>query len=473
VRWQPIKGGDAIDQILTRARALAMRGEDEAAKQAYVELLHVDPKHFAALNELGALAATGGHRSAAQTVYQQLVRHYPDVPGGHVNLGNLLLEDGDITGARLRFRAALELDPLCAEAHQGLARVLTELGDPAADVHLRRGFAGRAMIHQPYRGVGSGIPLLLLVSARGGNIRTQQWIDDRRFAIAAIYNEFYDPAMALPPHRLVVNAIGDAELCSAALARAEQLVARVSAPVVNPPALVALTGRAENARRLAGVVGVIAPTTIRLPRATILASETLRCPQLLRAPGFHTGQHCRLVERRGNLADAVAALPGDELLAIQYLDARGSDGMARKYRVMFIDGELYPLHLAISADWKVHYFTAAMATNAAFREEERRFLEDMPGVLGARAMAALSGICAALALDYAGVDFAVANDGSVLLFEANATMAVIPPGPDPVWDYRRRASEAVSLAVTGMLARRLQGPIHSPRDERSQLCTES
>jgi hypothetical protein len=126
---------------------------------------------------------------------------------------------------------------------------------------------------------------------------------------------------------------------------------------------------------------------------------------------------------------------------------------------MFIDGALYPLHLAISEDWKVHYFTAAMTTNAAYRDEERRFLDDMPAVLGQRGMAALTGICTALALDYAGVDFALANDGSVLLFEANATMAVIPPGPDPIWDYRRLATDDVSLAVTRMLARRLQRPI--------------
>jgi hypothetical protein len=107
----------------------------------------------------------------------------------------------------------------------------------------------------------------------------------------------------------------------------------------------------------------------------------------------------------------------------------------------------------------VHYFTAEMATNRAGREEECRFLNDMPAVLGQRAMLALNGICAALGLDYAGVDFALARDGSVLLFEANATMAIIPPGPDPIWDYRRRAAENVSLAVTRMLSQRLSGPI--------------
>ena len=151
---------------------------------------------------------------------------------------------------------------------------------------------------------------------------------------------------------------------------------------------------------------------------------------------------------------AAAALPGDTLLAIQYLDARGRDGMARKYRVMIIDGALYPLHLAIASDWKVHYFTAAMAGSAAHREEERRFLDDMGATLGPRAMAALRGIAAALDLDYAGVDFALGREGELLLFEANATMALIPPEPDPVWDYRRRAVDHALAAAKRMLERR-------------------
>ena len=126
-------------------------------------------------------------------------------------------------------------------------------------------------------------------------------------------------------------------------------------------------------------------------------------------------------------------------------------GMARKYRVMFIDGVMYPLHLAISPDWKIHYFSSAMAQNALFREEERRFLEDMPAALGATAMGALRQICTTLDLEYAGIDFAVAADGSILLFEANATMVVFPPSPDAMWDYRRRAIDSVLEAASRML----------------------
>jgi hypothetical protein len=78
----------------------------------------------------------------------------------------------------------------------------------------------------------------------------------------------------------------------------------------------------------------------------------------------------------------------------------------------------------------------------------------MPQALGARAMQALQEIFATLGLDYAGIDFALAADGSVLLFEANATMVVFPPPPDPLWDYRRAAITAVLEAAARLVLRR-------------------
>jgi hypothetical protein len=189
-----------------------------------------------------------------------------------------------------------------------------------------------------------------------------------------------------------------------------------------------------------------------MPRITTLERcSELGFPLLLRTPGYHTGQHFLHVRTPGALAAAVASLPRGDPLAIEYLDARGADGMARKYRVMFIGGALYPLHLAVSADWKVHYFTAAMAANPVLRAEERRFLDDMPAVLGERAMAALRAIRDALGLDYAGVDFGLRADGALLLFEANATMAMIPPDADPIWDYRRRAVDDALAAARRLL----------------------
>ena len=444
-----------IEQLLERARALAASAQDAAAKQAYLELLRRCPSHFSALNELGTLAHASGHRSAARTAYEEAVRQHPRNPIGRVNLGNLLHEAGELAAARAQYEAALEAEAGFAEAHQGLARVLADLGEAeAAQPHFEKGFRGRAVVARPYRGSAPPVPILLLVSARGGNIPTRQFLDDRIFAVTALYAEFYDPGEPLPPHALVFNAIGDAELCATALERAEDVLRQRTAPAINPPALVRRTGRVENARRLADVPGAVVPATRLMPRSDIPSAPGLRLPLLLRTPGFHTGQHLLRVSRPEDLEPAVARLPGDELLVIDCLDARGADGSVRKYRVMVIDGALYPLHLAISTDWKVHYFSADTAGSAAHREEERRFLEDFAAVLGPRAMAALAEIGRRLGLDYAGIDFGIGPEGSVLFFEANATMVINPPDADPIWDYRRGSIDrALDAAKCMLLAR--------------------
>ena len=150
----------------------------------------------------------------------------------------------------------------------------------------------------------------------------------------------------------------------------------------------------------------------------------------------------------------MAKFPGDDVWLIERLDARDGEGLFRKYRAMFVDRTLYPLHLAISRDWKVHYFTADMADSEENRAKDAAFLEDMAGVIGPSGMAGLERIRAALGLDYGGIDFAVNPRGDILFFEANATMVVYPPSLDPKWAYRRPAVEAVLTAVRTMLTER-------------------
>jgi len=300
----------------------------------------------------------------------------------------------------------------------------------------------------------------VLVSAVGGNIPIRFLLDDRVFEVSTLAVEARAATAAvLPPHDLVFNAVGDADLGATALDAVDVVLARTTAPVINAPCRVRLTGRAANAQRLAGLSGVVTPRLAVTPRDQIAsAAERFGYPLLLRSPGFHTGRYFQRVETPGDLAEAAAGLPGRELMLIEFLDARDKQGQARKYRVMMIDGRLYPLHLAVSADWKVHYFTADMAERPDLRAEEAAFLNDMPGVLGPVAMAGLARIAEALGLDYAGVDFGLNARGEILLFEANATMVVNPPDPDPRWDYRRAAVERILSAARAMLIARADGP---------------
>jgi hypothetical protein len=438
--------------FLARAKRFAGEGRNSEAFGAYLALLQRLPNHLSGLHGLGRLAYRTGHRSAARTAYEQLVSHWPLDTAGRINLGCLLQEDGDLDGARLQFKAALGIDPALTEPHRGLARIAQDLGDSeAADRHWRLSFPGQATAIQPCRGNAQAVPLLMLVSTRGGNIPTQHILDDRIHAVTVLYAEYYRPELPLPPHGLIFNAIGDADRCGTALAAAEAIVTRSGKPVINHPARVAGTGRAANAERLSSLPGLRAPRMRTLRRGELEDLSSFAFPLLLRAPGFHTGQHFLRVEQLQDLPQAAAALPGDELLAIEFLDARGPDGRSRKYRAMWIGGAFYPLHLAVSAEWKVHYFSADMLASDTHRDEERRFLEDMPAVIGTRAMTALAHIAAALELDYAGIDFALGEDGSLLLFEANATMLINPPGPEPIWDYRRPATARALTAARELL----------------------
>jgi hypothetical protein len=449
----------ALDLALDRARLLAELDRVEEARDAYLRVVARSPDHLRALCDFGTFLLRSGFRAAARTVYERALGVDPQSALAHANLATVLFADTDYDGARRHYEAALAIDPQRAEAHQGLSYALTRLGrEDEALRHRRLGFAGRALTTAPYRGTAPPREVLLLVCAGGGTLYTDTFLDDRIFRTTTLVADLYAGTPLLPPVDVVFNAISDADRAAPALEAMEQLLAVVAAPVVNAPERVLATTREANAVRLAAIDGVIAPRVARVSRAALIgegaalaARRGFTFPLLARAPGFHTGQHFTLVANAGELAAALAAFPGDDVLLIEYVDVRGGDGRVRKYRVMAIDGTLYPLHVAVSRQWKVHYFSADMAADAANRAEDERFLADPAAVLGAAAMATLERVREAIGLEYVGIDFALDAAGRVVVFEANATMIVLPPGPEAIWDYRREPVGRIIEAVRAML----------------------
>jgi tetratricopeptide (TPR) repeat protein len=438
-----------VDSMFARARALDGLGENEAATQAYLRVLSVVPRHFETLISLGALAIRTGQRSTAKTVLARATEAYPDRALGHVNLGLVLCDEGNLARAREHFETALHLEPGNRTAHRGLAILLLWLGETeAAQRHAQEGFCGQADVW-PYRGEARPVSLLLVLSAVGSNVPIEPAIDDKVFQKWTLAAEFFDPKADLPPHDVVFNSIGDADNCGAALAAATAILARTPARVLNHPQSVRETGRAANAQRLGRIPGVVTLLASDAPDA--LTRAGFSWPLLLRSPGFHTGQHFVKLQAPEDLKNAAASLPGASLFVIQFLDTRCEDGKVRKYRVMMVDGRLYPLHVAISANWKVHYFSADMADRPEHRAEDEAFLSDMPRVLGPRAMQAIERIREVLGLDYGGIDFALDGQGAVVVFEANSTMVVLPPDPGEPWMYRVAPVRRVRDAVHRML----------------------
>lgn len=411
----------------------------------------------------GIARLRAGDRAGARRCFEAAVAADPADARARASLAYTYLADGDPGAARGHYEAALRADPALALAHHGLADALERLGDAAgARRHRELGLTHRPITALRYAGTGTPIRVLLLGTAAAGNLATRGLLDERTFATYALALEYAAPSLRLPPHDVVFNAVTEADASGAALAAAAAVIARTAAPVVNAPAAVARTGRAENAARLREVPGVVTPRIRAYPRVRLegagaperLAADGFVFPLLVRSPGYHTGEHFARVEAPGELAAIVATLPGAELFVLEALDVRAADGKVRKYRVIAIGGALYPVHAAISHDWKVHFFSAEMAGVAAHRAEDAAFLNAMPEVLGPRAVAALERVAAILGLDYAGIDFALDRAGDVAVFEANASMLVPDPGPDPRWDYRRPAVARIREALRALVVAR-------------------
>lgn len=434
---------------------------DEALAQ-YEMALRLLPAYPEALNNLGSVLFALHRYEDALAYYTAALAINPGHLTARDNLGLALQELGRYDEALAQHQAALKLDPSSSQVHQSLAILFLKKGEIGPARHYgRRGFGG-GIERVPFRGSGRPIPILVLVSALGGNVRLDPWLDDRMFAKSIVTTEFLDENACLSEHDLVVNAIGEADRCSYALAAAEALVQRTNAPVINLPSRVLATTRVENSRRLSKLPAVVTPRvdmrsreSLAIPEAAAaLAQAGFGWPLLLRSPGYHTGEHFEKVEGPAQLAQTVAGLPGDELLVMQYLDTYAPDGSVRKYRVLIVEGQLYPLHLAVARNWKVHFMTADMADYPEHRAEDARFLEDMPAVLGPKVMTSLERVRDALALDYGGIDFGIDVRGRLVVWEANATMVAPSPPSDPRWDYRRPAIDRVHAAVGTMLLAR-------------------
>jgi aromatic-L-amino-acid decarboxylase len=460
---------------IKRATLLAEMGRNLEARTDYLTVFGMDPSNLANLLGLGKLFVADGQCKAAQMVYAEAVRYHPKDLACLVNLGSALLAVDDPEGARAQYEAALLIDPNLPQAHSGMYYALKRLDEPeTAKMHQRKGFSQNNLFSSPYRGDSPPISVLLLVSSTGGNVPIEKLLDDRVFKTYIVVADFYDAKTPLPSHQLVINGIGDPDAAEEALLAAEALLTHTSAPTLNAPAAVRATGRCNNAARLKDIPGLVTPAITLIPAMVlagkngpvVLAERGLAFPLLLRAPGFHQGEHFVRIESPASLTTAVIEFPGyqrpeTELLAIEFLDATGPDGLTRKYRVMMVGGRLYPLHLAISRNWKIHYFSADMQDNLEHRAEESRFLVDMPNVLGSKAMAALERLVATLGLDYGGIDFGLNREGDVLLFEANATMVVEQPAADERWNYRRTAVQQIHTAVRYLLLSRTGAVQHS------------
>jgi hypothetical protein len=277
----------------------------------------------------------------------------------------------------------------------------------------------------------------------------------------AIDHALDDEDAGLPPFDLVFNALGDPDIAEPIAERLARFESRTSRPVLNRSAVVARTRRHRLPELLHGLTDVvsahcvlgIAPNAVEEPLALRLADNGLTFPLLLRPLASHGGDGLVRCDDLDTLNAQLRVMDGAHYLST-FHDTRDVDGFYRKYRIIFIDGEPFAYHLAISPHWMVHYFSAEMEAHAWKLDEERRFLDDPRGAIGERALSAIAKIGERLALDYAGIDFTILPDGRVFVFEANATMLVHYERDDGPLMHKNAQVQRIVDAFEQMMIRR-------------------
>jgi tetratricopeptide (TPR) repeat protein len=472
-------------------RSMAL-GDLQSAREQFTEILKIDSTHLGTLINFAVLLVQTGYNSAAKTAYLQALSHHPTNLLAHVNLGNLYFQERFFKKAEEHYEKVLSLvqslgaqaqnDPLIlansAHAHQGLALIHFEEGrQDQADFHHSVGFSLEPVRAYPSAPLNPVPSMLILIGGRGGDLPWPSLVESKHFSVDTLACEFWEKSKgkikSLFDYDLILNAVGDADSSLRSLQAAQKFLEQcfqdqstlsfnVRPIVLNSPQSVLLSGRQSNAERFKEIPFVKTPNTVLLPRSAFTdplkieqaLEEKIKFPVVVRSLGFQTGKHFEFAATVEDLRRVAQDLPGGELLVMEFLNARDSHGYFNKYRVMFIEGKMYPIHLALSSHWKVHYFSAAMKDSPENRAKEQYFLEHMHEALGESAIRALESIGRELALDYVGVDFGLNERGEVLLFEANATMIMAAPPVDKIWDYRRHSIQTARQAAQQMLIRK-------------------
>ena len=267
--------------------------------------------------------------------------------------------------------------------------------------------------------------------------------------------------VVVPPVKLILNAICDPDTNSRALTVAEALVDQLGVPVINDPRLVRRMTRDALPRMLAGDPEVRVPKTLRVRPsgrtdvAAIIERGEVVPPFLVREAGTHGGTDLTLVESAAHL-DALDrfALDGRELYLTEFVDFRSPDGLYRKYRVLLIDGAPHPRHMVVAKTWNIHMADRdEVMPGSDYEHEERAFLasfcEDRRPVL--------ERIAARMGPDFLGVDFALDDDGRIVVFESNCCFrALLPPGVQSRVSYHRDADARLRRAFRDLIRSRIR-----------------
>ena len=372
--------------------------------------------------------------------------------------GRELARAGRLDEALAAFLGAVAGDARVLDAHLGIYEVAQILRRP--ELALAHQAAAIALAPVQSTPAGEHEDYALLVPCVAGpytaNTPADLLFDPARVTLHRWYVDPAGPIPPLPPHDAVFVAIGESDEAAPHLAALERFAARSSRPVLNRPELIRRLGRVPLAETFAGAEHCRVVATARLDRARYAAGG-FPVPHIVRPVGSHGGHGLTRIDDDAQRAAYLDGMDATELYVAPFIDYSGPDGYFRKYRIVFIGGEPYPFHLAISPRWMVHYYNAPMAEHQWMRDEEHAFLARMDDVFAGELHAALRETARLLALDYVGIDCAIDRDGKLLVFEADNALIIHLLDDPALFGYKHAYVPRILTALDALVRRTVRG----------------
>jgi tetratricopeptide (TPR) repeat protein len=404
------------------------------AVRFYAQAMSLDATHWTSRIRLAQTLVTLEQNAVAQAMLPELAERCPADMSALKELGKLFATLGNTADARQLFERAIDLNAGDADCHYWRATLLQSEGDFAgSEAAYAAALALNPLILKPAVCARPAFRVLALHAPHAGNTPTEYLFEAPAYEINTvpiIRSASYDIERLRSGGDIVINLISDADQGSEVLPIAADLIDRLGLPTLNLPRRVAQTTRESTAALLEGLADVRVPKIHRFsagtPVAGLLAAARTEfsLPVLARPAGTHGGDDFEKLATLDELADFAADHGASDLYLIDYADYRSADGHFRKYRFIFIEDEVFPYHLAIGNDWKVHHVNTDMARLQWMQEEEAEFLERPQTYFAPHHFAALKAIAGRFGLAYCGIDCGLDTDGNVLVFEVNASMLV-------------------------------------------------
>jgi hypothetical protein len=400
----------------------------------YRQALTLDPGHWPSRTNLVQALIAMQQYLLAKLLVVELVDERPQDARLRHQLGKLHFELNKLEPAIECFRQAVVLNPRDSDSIYWIGSIKQKIGElEAAEAAYAEAALIQPLIRRPAAKFPPDFRVLALFSPFAGNVPTEYLFRDSVYDIDTLpllaFRE-YDVEPLKQDAQVVVNLISEADQGKELLPLAADLVDRLGRPTINDPVMIQRTTRDTVADLPEGIADCRIPKVLRQRAGTDFCLATLRAalPRsstiLARPVGTHGGDNFEKIEDPAELTAFLAQRPDADHYLVEYIDYRSIDGFFRKYRFIFVDGQILPYHLAIGNDWKLHHDSTDMVSQPWMQRVEEAFLNDPAAVFNSTHDQALRTIRQRIGLEFFGIDCALDRSGNLVVFEVNASMLV-------------------------------------------------